>query len=133
MRKNEKRIVAFLVDPEKTDSDFDEIASLLSSSRVGMFLELAWNIRRQLDRGHPGNDRGFTLEGEVYRKVAELLLEDSRLPKGKAIDLLLKELRYPKPLPERVSFRRAIGILLKDVDGSRLVSAAQRIRNNVLH
>src|SRR5947207_2280877 len=117
MKKNEKRLISFLTNPELSDSDFREIAMLVTSRDIRRYLDFAWSLRRQLDSGGYPDEHSPSFEDEVYRKVSQILLEQARLRKGKAIQFLLRELDYNRKIPARSSFRRVIAMLLEGIDG----------------
>ncbi len=134
MRRGEQKLFHFLIDPDLKDAEFVQIAGSLSKRPPGDLLHRAWRARRMILDGRLADDVGRpSLEEEVISRVEKLLLGEARLTKKKAMDLLARELRYNKRFPDRVSFARAVELLVRNTTGSAVVSAAQRIRNQLVH
>ena len=135
MKTIEQKLVLFLADPKISDSEFSELARALESPRVQRLLAAAWEIRKQLDRDsrdYPSTESRDPDE-RALREIERLLLVEARIPKGVAVRMLAEKLEYQKPLPSRFSFHGAVLDFIHGFDASRVLSAAQRIRNEHVH
>ena len=140
MKKIERKLVAFLLGADISDSEFHEAARLLSSSRVQQLIEIAWQTRTRIadefgpeEVPNPNSRSTVDLLMDVEERLSNLLLHEARLSAAKALDLLWHELNVRRPLASKTSFHRGLRQLLEEIPASVVYAAAQRIRNAIVH
>ena len=148
MNSVESELIQFLSDPKRTDSEFMKLSRLIWTGDAKLCVEAATQIRentkavlRQISRGTTSDetapdDSRFSskrqLTDAVYVRLKELLINEAGLTQSSAVAALSKELALPIPSSVR-SLLGAVEHFLKFIDGSALLSAAQRVRNATVH
>ena len=110
-------------------------AQRVSRKRVD---ESAGRPRRSFEgvptRSRPAEPRNAaSSESPAIAQVEGLLLNEAALSAAEATLLLVRALGYGELLPKRKSFSYTVSRIGRDVGWSRLLAAAQRVRNDRVH
>ena len=136
-------LIEFLASPDRPDAEFKAITRLLTSEDVSRCISAAERLRKMRkdvlqdfgdDTSLATAAHGMTaLEREIYRRLRDVLLDQAGLTQSQAINALGAALPEAKHPPDKRNLRDAIRYFLTLVDGSQLLSTAQRVRNQIVH
>jgi hypothetical protein len=150
MKSVEAELIRFLSDPKWNDSEFMRLSRLIDGAEAMNCVEAAMQIRESTKTAlQQYSRRGFSdeiapdgsqlsakreLNEAVYSRLKRLLIGEAGMQQRAAIEALAVELPVPNPSPVALrSLRNAVEYFLQFMDGSTLLSAAQRIRNEFVH
>lgn len=128
MKTIEQKLVMLLADPQLSESQFRDAAHFLSSGHLYRVIQSAEELRRHMRHLFRGEE---DINSELYERLKEILLRDAKLKSADALRALARELDFDERFPVKGSFRQGLVHLLKNGDGSALLSAAERIRHRV--
>ena len=128
MNKLEKKLIAYLIDPDLTDTQFREAAHTLTSGKLHRVIDAAWELRRHM-RHLLGGDSESPLDEELYDRISALLLREAEMKVPQALDALALELGREERFPAKSSLRGGLIQLLRHgAEPSELLSAASRTK-----
>jgi len=133
--------VWFLSDPSLSDDDFQALAHILRDGGGHDIVTTAatvreavrkkdWaDVKKRLRATHREEHTGDPLLDSVSR----LLLSEANLTVSAALRALAEVLGYNIPMVQSLSLQNGIKRLRKQFEPGEIVSAAQRVRNQVVH
>lgn len=139
MNRFQKQLIITLADPAFSDGDFRLLRVWLMGGGIDDALREAERIRKQLSNGSASSigrraQVGETVDQQLAIDVERLLLAESRLSATAAIQALASMLGSPaSAVTGKRSFKDKVGALGRRHGPSRVLSAAQRIRNSRVH
>ena len=141
MKNCEKRLIWFLGDPSFSDREFSQLANLFSQpSKMDELLNKAYQLRRDSakrnrienhEKFHSLDERQY--EDELLNHLSQLLLIEARMKVNTALRAIASTTGYDHPLPPSLSFENGIRRIAEVHSPSAILSAATRIRNQVVH
>nr|WP_319576872.1 hypothetical protein [uncultured Desulfobacter sp.] len=139
MRSLETEFVLLLSNPDFSKKEVYNLKSKLKSGYIDDYFKKANKIKIILSDKKEQNEEetsNNTPELSVYEKqivsqVEKLLRTEAKLTVKQAVQLLFENLEL-SPLSKR-SFSDQILYLIQNRDGSSIINAAHKIRNEILH
>jgi hypothetical protein len=135
-----QKLVLLLADPSIPRSDLATFYRWLENGGISACIAQAEEIRTILSEPLPTStgDKSVevppvTVHAELIETITRLLIDEAHLRRRPALEELAHRLDYRERLPDRISFDKGIARLIASAGGSRVLSAAQQIRNAVVH
>lgn len=140
MRNLYSKLILLLADPDITDKEFERFRNSLRNEGPELWLAEAEDLRRRLRdvpkhllNAHHSYERQTSAElNPVIQEVIDVLLNQTRLTTGEAIELLSLRLEIPVTR-SRKAFRDVVQQLAERVGHSKLLHVAHSIRNDQMH
>jgi len=138
MRVNEltHRLVLTLSEPSMSDSDFSKFSNWLRNGGLDQCISAAELVRQELKAVRMPSDRSDPIEPvseQVTQAVKRLLCVESRIEPRDAVKQLIRRLGTSQGPSMLAPFSSAISKLVDQHGGSAVLSAAQQIRNEIVH
>jgi hypothetical protein len=137
-----QRLILTLAASELSDLELESLQDWLSSGRgrtecFSTVREIRSLLRtKKLTRGSASLESASPRENRpvsLTPLLNQLLRHEAGLTTRRALSLLANQTRYSGEIPEKTSFAEGIRRIIQQVGASKTLSAAHRIRNQVLH
>lgn len=142
MKHLRQKFVLLLADPETNRSDLLSFCEWLRKGGLRTCVAQAEKIRALLSQpGGEASDKSLERMSdeasaryvEVVDSITRLLIGEAKLRRREALLLLAERLGYRRGFSARISFDRGLLRLLTFANPPTVLSAAQKIRNEVVH